>query len=351
MKSTIFLLVHFSIFGDLDWEGSNGDPIFFFKKTRQNPRHYYEHFIWGGLLLRTGILTYFNSGGFSITVLTLIRLFGNVCVICFPIYIGCDSGLRWIRTEKGVGDFPRRPKRGKNLRRRLVVVCGSFWNWWRMRFPRRSKWTLRSKNNDGPPVTVLVPPVCAASKRWSLLMKLKNLQECTPSDSARWWGSAEWIVSVAANLGSACYWCSGWLTFTTFRARLRVGVHADKYGHAFFRCLAVPSLFQPCSVPPQCKVFSTDVSFEPTENHQLLWLFWLEVGTVGLKVVQDVGYNMQAQWLCMTQHGSACGSPTSARQCWNDCTKWDKVKIVQRCHRFPIRQGRKCWHDLTLISI
>ena len=25
LKSAIFLLVHFSIFGDLDWEGSNGD--------------------------------------------------------------------------------------------------------------------------------------------------------------------------------------------------------------------------------------------------------------------------------------------------------------------------------------
>ena len=43
----MFLLVHFSIFGDLDWEGSNGDQ----QKTLQNPRHRYEHFIWGGFII------------------------------------------------------------------------------------------------------------------------------------------------------------------------------------------------------------------------------------------------------------------------------------------------------------
>ena len=51
LKSTIFLLVHFSIFGDLDWEGSNGDP----KSSKK--KHY--------KILGT-ILAYFIYGVFNI---------------------------------------------------------------------------------------------------------------------------------------------------------------------------------------------------------------------------------------------------------------------------------------------
>ena len=40
MKSTIFLLVHFSIFGDLDWEGSNGDPK---NENKVSPRTQKQH--------------------------------------------------------------------------------------------------------------------------------------------------------------------------------------------------------------------------------------------------------------------------------------------------------------------
>ena len=68
LKSTIFLLVHFSIFGDLDWEGSNEDKqIKHCKILGTNTDTLFR----GGLLLRTEILAYFNSAGFSKTISTL----------------------------------------------------------------------------------------------------------------------------------------------------------------------------------------------------------------------------------------------------------------------------------------
>ena len=71
MKSTIFfLLVHFSIFGDLEWEGSNGDQKKE-KKTLQDPRHNFGVLYLGGFIIANRNLAYFISGGFIITMLTL----------------------------------------------------------------------------------------------------------------------------------------------------------------------------------------------------------------------------------------------------------------------------------------
>ena len=55
------------MFGDLDWEGSNGDPKKHYKTLGANTNTLFR----GGLLLRTEILTYFILGGFTMTKLTL----------------------------------------------------------------------------------------------------------------------------------------------------------------------------------------------------------------------------------------------------------------------------------------
>ena len=64
LKSAIFLLVYFSIFGDLDWEGSNGDQTI--KKKHYNTLGTNTNTLFrGDLLLRTEILAYFYMRGFT----------------------------------------------------------------------------------------------------------------------------------------------------------------------------------------------------------------------------------------------------------------------------------------------
>ena len=148
MKSTIFLLVHFSIFGDLDWEGSNGDQKKLKKKKQDKILGTITNTLFGGgLLLRTGILTYFNSGGFSITVLTLdgfmmiSKLKTTIVAIVNIVFLELMTMGTWICTlATHYIDWANlissrqewillglRSRRNGSLWR---LVVGSTWRWW-----------------------------------------------------------------------------------------------------------------------------------------------------------------------------------------------------------------------------